>query len=970
MPLRGQRKILTKRKRSKSAPPVLQSPVKRIKRKQWTNEQMEKALKKVESGETSINQAAKDHGVPRTTLKDRVSGRVEHRTNPGPRRYLNETEEREFADFLIQSSSVGYGKSRKDVMNIAEAVAKEKGLLRKSKITQGWWREFLKRQDDLSLRRGDNTAHVRMDAVNKDTVAYYFDLLKKTLEENGLINSPERIYNVDETGVPLDPKAPNVVAKKGTKKVRYRSTGKKNQITVVACGSATGQIIPPTVIFESKRVNNAWTSSRLPGMTYGCSDSGWITTELFESWLCDHFLKHAVSERPLLLLLDGHSTHYQLEVIRYARQQKVLMLCLPPHTTHESQPLDCTVFSPFKTQWRTVCHEFLQANPGKVITNFNFVRLFTKAWTQAVTPANLVAGFKSCGVYPLDSSAIQVLLSEGNEGSSACQVQQSRGSLNDEHSGDTAIQDLSSQINDSSAIQVLETESCTGNQSSVAHFDNDGSDFTAEQEELYKKRYEEGYDLFIDADYVRWIKIHHPDTSLPTDSALVCDFFSDIIPASPLGNLENPLLNTPSQLVFNQSSSITEVEQLTSLMHPGILTSPLGRVPGTVTQSLNINTENVIDTSSPVAGTLTQSLNAEHAIITSSPVAGTVSQSLNAEHVIVTSSPVAGTVTQSLNAEHVIATSSPVAGTATQSPNAEHVIVTSSPVAGTVTQSLNAEHAIITSSPVAGTVSQSLNAEHVIVTSSPVAGTVTQNVTTTLATPTTSVSPLASYLVHPVQNTTPTAPKRSIPRARLLTSDESLALLEEKENAKKMALLEKEKRKIERAEKKKKREEALQQRKEERARKAEEKARLQQEKAKKQPTRGRGRKKSKVTDDGTTSVAAVATTSVTAVTTTTAVTVSTTVTTVTSIPSISTIPSTTYCEPTQSNNSEPSEMIDPNKCCMCFVTYEDDVLDGAGAEWISCKCGRWLHEDCVEDIVKDSTGDERYCSFCIDKYTI
>lgn len=72
---------------------------------------MEKALKKVESGETSINQAAKDHGVQRTTLKDRVSGRVEHRINPGPCRYLNETEEKEFADFLLQSSSVGYGKS-------------------------------------------------------------------------------------------------------------------------------------------------------------------------------------------------------------------------------------------------------------------------------------------------------------------------------------------------------------------------------------------------------------------------------------------------------------------------------------------------------------------------------------------------------------------------------------------------------------------------------------------------------------------------------------------------------------------------------------------------------------------------------------------------------------------------------------------------------------------------------------------
>lgn len=65
-----------------------------------------------------------------------------------------------------------------------------------------------------------------------------------------------------------------------------------------------------------------------------------------------------------------------------------------------------------------------------------------------------------------------------------------------------------------------------------------------------------------------------------------------------------------------------------------------------------------------------------------------------------------------------------------------------------------------------------------------------------------------------------------------------------------------------------------------------------------------------------------------------------------------------------------SEAIDPNKCCMCFVSYEDDVLEGAGAVWISCKCGRWLHEDCVEDVVTDSTGEERFCFFCIDKYTI
>ena len=100
-----------------------------------------------------------------------------------------------------------------------------------------------------------------------------------------------------------------------------------------------------------QKMNHAWTGGELPGIKYGCSESGWITTDLFESWLTDHFLIHAVGAPPLLLLLDGHSTHYQPRVVQDARKKGVVMLCLPPHTTHDAQPFDCAVFSPLKAQW-------------------------------------------------------------------------------------------------------------------------------------------------------------------------------------------------------------------------------------------------------------------------------------------------------------------------------------------------------------------------------------------------------------------------------------------------------------------------------------------------------------------------------------------------------------------------------------------------------------------------------------------
>ena len=48
------------------------------KRKKWTNEQLIAAIKFVEDGEDGINQAAIMHGVSKSTLKDRLSGRVQH----------------------------------------------------------------------------------------------------------------------------------------------------------------------------------------------------------------------------------------------------------------------------------------------------------------------------------------------------------------------------------------------------------------------------------------------------------------------------------------------------------------------------------------------------------------------------------------------------------------------------------------------------------------------------------------------------------------------------------------------------------------------------------------------------------------------------------------------------------------------------------------------------------------------------
>ena len=142
MPCIRLRKRLTKRKALRKAKPVSTSvkspPASKPSTKslQWFNQQMEAAMKAVESGSEN-NKAAQDHGVPSTTLKDRKNGKVEHGKKPAPQSYLSNFEERELGVFLKECAGIGYGKMRRDVMQIVQSVAEEKGVLKKPRITHG-----------------------------------------------------------------------------------------------------------------------------------------------------------------------------------------------------------------------------------------------------------------------------------------------------------------------------------------------------------------------------------------------------------------------------------------------------------------------------------------------------------------------------------------------------------------------------------------------------------------------------------------------------------------------------------------------------------------------------------------------------------------------------------------------------------------------------------------------------------------
>ena len=87
-------------------------------------------------GSESVLHTAKQFGVPQQMLGSRVSGKVVHGTNQGPKPFLTAVEEKELLSFLVDIAKAGYGKTGKQIIRLVGSVARDKGQMTGQKISQ------------------------------------------------------------------------------------------------------------------------------------------------------------------------------------------------------------------------------------------------------------------------------------------------------------------------------------------------------------------------------------------------------------------------------------------------------------------------------------------------------------------------------------------------------------------------------------------------------------------------------------------------------------------------------------------------------------------------------------------------------------------------------------------------------------------------------------------------------------------
>jgi uncharacterized protein YqcC (DUF446 family) len=80
------------------------------------------------------------------------------------------------------------------------------------------------------------------------------------------------------------------------------------------CGSATGDILPPDVVYKAANIWDLWCTSGPKNTVYNSSPSGWFDSCIFQDWFQKVFLSQ-VHRKPgkKLLISDNLASHISIQ---------------------------------------------------------------------------------------------------------------------------------------------------------------------------------------------------------------------------------------------------------------------------------------------------------------------------------------------------------------------------------------------------------------------------------------------------------------------------------------------------------------------------------------------------------------------------------------------------------------------------------------------------------------------------------
>jgi hypothetical protein len=380
------------------------------------------AIQAFNSGQVaSIRAASRLYEVPYTSVHNRLNGLTTRHNAQVNNRRLTSTEEKTLIQRIKLLDDNGFSPTLPFVRNMANLLLqqREPGC----EVGKNWPTRWTRQHNELVAKYLRKHDYQRAKCEDPDILGKWFQLLQSTISKYGIVT--EDIYNFDETGFqmgdisttkaltqtqPSRSKQPRGSGRVKSGRPPVSQPGNQHWVTVIEGINASGWAVPPTIIFEDNaHQSTRYHTTEIPDdWVIGVSGNGWTTDSLGYKWLVDVFDKHtrdSVVGKHRLLLLDGHKSHFTVEFDQYCRDNSIIYLCYPPHSTDRLQPLDVGLFSPLKGTYNRLVQEMAGLGINH-IDKPDFLRLLYQARHTTFTSENIKSAFQAVGIIPFNPQEV------------------------------------------------------------------------------------------------------------------------------------------------------------------------------------------------------------------------------------------------------------------------------------------------------------------------------------------------------------------------------------------------------------------------------------------------------------------------------------------------------------------------------------------------------------------------------------
>jgi hypothetical protein len=354
----------------------------------------------------SVRAAARIYNVAEATLRTRRAGVTARRDTIPNSRLLTPSEERAIVKYILDLDSKGFPPRLRGVEDMANRLLAERGGRR---VGVRWAKNFVQRQPELSTRLTRKYDYQRAQCEDPVIIRTWFNLVKNTIAKYGIVE--DDIYNFDETGFMMGiiSTAMVVTSSERRGKAKAIQPGNREWVTVIQGVNALGWAVPPFIVVKGQFHLQSWyeNGQLQPDWRVATSDNGWTTNEIGLDWI-KHFDKYTATRKTSafrLLILDGHESHHSTEFELYCKENDIITLCMPPHSSHLLQPLDVGCFSPLKKAYGSQIEELMR-NGQTHITKDDFFPAFRAAFKRAITAENIKGGFRGAGIIPMNPEQV------------------------------------------------------------------------------------------------------------------------------------------------------------------------------------------------------------------------------------------------------------------------------------------------------------------------------------------------------------------------------------------------------------------------------------------------------------------------------------------------------------------------------------------------------------------------------------